>query len=186
MFKEDAQLTNMAADYVVNNAIQEADPHNNLTSMPESALFDKQYSNMTTKQIFDLLKEQGADREEGHDTHDFAGAEELSQEEVKATAEQIDQALRQGEILRSKMGGNTNRAFQELRAPKVDWREQLREFVSTICNNKEVSTWKRPHRRFIGQDVYMPSMTGESVGKIVIGVDTSGSIGDTVRSARHM
>lgn len=179
LFKEDAQLTNMAADYVVNNAIQEADPHNNLTSMPESALFDKQYSNMTTKQIFDLLKEQGADREEGHDTHDFAGAEELSQEEVKATAEQIDQALRQGEILRSKMGGNTNRAFQELRAPKVDWREQLREFVSTICNNKEVSTWKRPHRRFIGQDVYMPSMTGESVGKIVIGVDTSGSIGDT-------
>jgi hypothetical protein len=39
----------------------------------------------------------------GHDTHDWEGAEQLSDEEVKETAKQIDQALRQGEIIRGKM-----------------------------------------------------------------------------------
>ena len=75
------------------------------------------------------------------------------------------------------MEGNANRSINELLKPKVDWREQLRDFVTTICKSKDVSSWKRPHRRFIGQDVYMPSMIGESIGKVAIAIDTSASIG---------
>jgi hypothetical protein len=53
---------------------------------------------MTTKQIFDMLKKdnQYVKEQSGHDTHDWEGAEQLSDEEVKETAKQIDQALRQG------------------------------------------------------------------------------------------
>jgi predicted metal-dependent peptidase len=199
LWKENPMLANMSADYVVNYTIHEADPSNDVTSIPDSALFDKKYAGMTTKQVFDTLKKdadanfgdggsngkRGGDKEgegkgggEGHDTHDWEGAEALSEEEVKETAKQIDQALRQGEIIRGKMQGNQNRTIDGLLEPKVNWREQLREFVNATCKNKDKTSWKRPHKRFLGQDIYMPSMIGETVGKIVVGIDTSGSIGN--------
>jgi predicted metal-dependent peptidase len=178
LFKENGQLTNMAADYVVNYAIHEADEHSEIAKRPDSALFDLRFKNMTTKQIFDLLKQNGEDGgESGHDIHDWEGAEGLSDEEIKQTAKEIDQALRQGEIIRSKMQGNKNRAVNEILEPKVNWREQMRDFVNATCRNKDRTSWKRPHKRFIGHDVYMPSMVGETIGKIVVGIDTSGSIG---------
>ena len=185
LFKENGQLANMAADYVVNYAIHEADEQSEIAKRPESALFDIHYANMTTKQIFDSLKKEmdsddggGGGGKAGHDIHDWEGAESLSDEEVKETAKQIDQALRQGEIIRGKMQGNKNRAINEILEPKVNWREQLRDFVNATCRNKDRTSWKRPHKRFIGQDIYMPSMIGETIGKIVVGIDTSGSIGD--------
>ena len=178
LFKANPQITNMAADYVVNNDIKEADPHSNVADMPVCALYDAQYKGMTTKQIYNLLLSNGSEMQEGHDSHDFEGAEEMTEDEVKDTAKQIDQALRQGEILRDKIGGNRNRGINEILKPVVDWREQLRDFVKTVCRNKDVTSWKRPHRRFIGQDVYMPSMIGQSIGKLVVAIDTSGSIGD--------
>jgi len=61
---------------------------------------------------------------------------------------------------------------------KVDWREALREFVSSFCAEREMSTWRRPSRRWISQDIYMPSSISETVGRMVIAVDTSGSIDD--------
>lgn len=181
LFKINPMAANMAADYVVNYAIHEADEQSIIAQRPNSALFDLQYKGMTTKQIFDKLMQDAKDNgggQAGHDTHDWEGAESLSDEEVKETAKQIDQALRQGEIIRGKMQGNKNRAVNELLEPKVNWREQLRDFVNATCKNKDKTSWKRPHKRFIGHDIYMPSMIGESIGKVVIGIDTSGSIGD--------
>ena len=183
LWKENPMLANMAADYVVNYSIYEADDRNEITMMPSSALFDKKYAGMTTKQVFDLLKKDaesngGGGGKDGHDTHDWEGSESMSDEEVKETTKQIDQALRQGEIIRGKMQGNKNRSVNELLEPKVNWREQLREFVNATCKNKDRTSWKRPHKRFIGHDIYMPSMIGEAIGQVVIGIDTSGSIGD--------
>jgi predicted metal-dependent peptidase len=187
LWKESPILANIAADYVVNWTIKEADPNGVVTDMPSMCLFDAKYANMTTKQVYDLLKQdaengtgvfgKGEAGDAGHDHHDWEGAEGLTAEEVKEVEKQIDQALRQGEIIRGKMAGNQNRAIEGLLEPKVDWREQLREFVNATCKNKDKTSWKRPSRRFIGQDIYMPSMIGETVGKLVIGIDTSGSIG---------
>lgn len=177
LWKENSQLANVAADYVVNNSIVEADPLGEIATMPDMCLYDKAYANMSTKQVYDLLKQKPDKPEsDGHDIHDWEGAEELTDAEVKEVQKQIDQALRQGEIIRGKMAGNQNRSIQELLEPKIDWREQLREFVNATCKNKDKTSWKRPSRRFIGQDIYMPSMIGETVGKLVVGIDTSGSI----------
>jgi predicted metal-dependent peptidase len=182
LWKQNPMLANMAADYVVNYAIHEADEHGEIAKRPDSALFDMKYKGMTTKQIFELLKKEqeqnGGDGQAGHDSHDWEGSESMSEEEVKETAKQIDQALRQGEIIRGKMQGNKNRSVSEILEPKVNWREQLRDFVNATCKNKDKTSWKRPHKRFIGHDIYMPSMIGEAIGQIVIGIDTSGSIGD--------
>ena len=145
-----------SADYVVNYAIHEADNQGEITKRPDSALFDLKYKGMTTKQIFDSLMQDakqngsgqgGEDSEGGHDSHDWEGADSLSDEEKKEVAKQIDQALRQGEIIRGKMQGNKNRSVSEILEPKVDWREQLREFVNATCKNKDRTSWKRPHKQ---------------------------------------
>jgi predicted metal-dependent peptidase len=66
----------------------------------------------------------------------------------------------------------------ELLDPQIDWKEQLREFVQSTCSAKDVSSWRKINRRLIGQDLYMPSLIGESIRKMVVGADTSGSIAD--------
>ena len=194
LFKENARLANIAADYVVNSSILEADPHNKRCEMPKDALYDPKYNGMTTKQIFELLKKnpppqrgqggsgkspqcQGSKgSQETLDSHDWEGAEKMSAEEKKRTQKQIDQALRQGEVIRGKMSGNVNRGVQELLEPQVNWLEQLREFVVTVSRSKDETSFRRPHRRFIGQDIYMPSMVGNTINKVVIAGDLSGSI----------
>ena len=75
------------------------------------------------------------------------------------------------------MGANVPREIGDILEAKIDWREAMREFINSFCMDKDDSTWRRPNRRWIGQDVYMPSLIGEAVGRIVVAVDMSGSIG---------
>jgi predicted metal-dependent peptidase len=110
------------------------------------------------------------------DEHGWEQAKEMSVEEKDKLDRDIDQALRQGALLAGRMGGKTPREINELLGSKVDWREVLRDFITSFCVDKDVSTWRKPNRRWVGQDVYLPSLVGEAVGRLVIGVDTSGSI----------
>jgi predicted metal-dependent peptidase len=53
----------------------------------------------------------------------------------------------------------------------------LRDFVKTTTQGKDQTTWKRLHKRYISMDIIMPSSYDEKVGSILVGIDTSGSIG---------
>ena len=116
---------------------------------------------------------------QGFDEHDWEGANELSDEETKELEKDIDIAIRQGSMAAGKLGNNGNRNLDELMQPQVDWREVLREFVQTTCTGSDYSTWKRPNRRYIGADIYMPSGITERIDELVLAIDTSGSISDT-------
>lgn len=195
LWKEDAKLANMACDYVINLMIVDMDKTEQFVAIPRKAdgtqmvLLDERFRNMNAKQVFDILKQEqqdggGGDGEggEGIDQHDWEGAAEQSSEERKELEREIDQALRQGQIAHQKaMGqgaGGLPRELQDLLQPQIDWREALREFVSAICNAKDNSSWRRVNRRMLSQDIYLPSLVGEKVGHIAIGIDTSGSIGN--------
>jgi len=67
------------------------------------------------------------------------------------------------------------RPLSENRQSKQDWRAILRAFVAatTVSDYR----WMPPNRRHIGAGLYLPSVVRSGVGEIVIGVDTSGSIG---------
>jgi predicted metal-dependent peptidase len=69
-----------------------------------------------------------------------------------------------------------DRLLQEARESKKDWRSILRDFVAaTIPTDYRFCP---PNRRYVHAGLYLPSVHKEGAGKIVIGVDTSGSIGD--------
>jgi predicted metal-dependent peptidase len=111
------------------------------------------------------------------DEHDWEGAGEVSQEEKDEAGKEIEQALRQGSILVGKMGGNVDRNISEMLTPKIDWKEALRDFVKSMTQGKDQSSWRRLHKRYLAADLIMPSSYSEKVGGIAIGIDTSGSIG---------
>ena len=199
---ENAQLANMACDYVINLILHKTDPQEQTIAIPRKdgkiyGLLDTRFDGMNTKQVFDLLKQEqeegkgqpqngeGNETGEGFDEHDWEGAQELSQEEVKELEREVDQALRQGQMTAQKLAGkgagNMHRELGDLLEPQVDWREVLREFVNATCNAKDASSWRRLNRRYLSMDMYMPSLIGERVGHVVIGGDTSGSIREELR-----
>jgi predicted metal-dependent peptidase len=86
--------------------------------------------------------------------------------------------LREGGILAGRMGGKMPRAISDMLEPKVDWRDALREFVSASVRGKDEYTWRRMNKRHMANDIYLPSMDNETIGGVVVAIDTSGSIGE--------
>lgn len=198
LYKENAQLANMACDYVIN--IKLTDDNADLFATMDGKLsigcHDTKYRGWDSAQVFDDLKQnpppqgqgggqgqgqggQGGqgDSGQGFDEHGWGDAEEMTAEEQRELAREIDEAIRQGALAAGKLGNGMDRDMVELLQPQVDWREVLRDFVQTTCQGNDYSTWRRPNRRYIGAGVYMPSGISEQIGEIVVAIDTSGSIG---------
>jgi predicted metal-dependent peptidase len=114
---------------------------------------------------------------QGFDDHDWEGAKALTDEEKAEIGRKMDEAVRQGALLAGKTGTGGNRDINELLEAKVRWQDALREYVHAICAGSDFSTWRRPNRRFVSAGIYLPSSISQTVGEVVIGIDTSGSIG---------
>jgi predicted metal-dependent peptidase len=159
----------MACDFVINQMIEDSDPSHVNVQLPDGGMLDPKYRGWDAGSVFRDLKQQAnngsvhvktvdnqagkdvpvedGDGMEGFDEHDWEGAEGMSTEEKETLARDIDQALRQGAILAGKLSANVPREIGELLQAKVDWREALREFVTSFCADREESTWRRPSRR---------------------------------------
>jgi predicted metal-dependent peptidase len=207
----DNRLANAACDYVINIQLKDLDPNEAVIAMPRykdgkvMGLVDERFRGMNAKQVFDILREEKKDKGSGgqgekgekgeggdgigdmsggdpeFDEHDWDGAQEMTAEEKKDLAREVDQAIRQGIMARNKIAGTgsggLDRELEGLLEPKVNWREVLRDFVKSTCNAKDKSSWRKVNRRFLSTGVYMPTLIGEKVGHLVIAIDTSGSIG---------
>jgi len=192
LYKDDPKLANMACDYVINLMI--ADENRDMFAvMPKDAegnaigLLDEKFRNMDTAQVYKILKQEQEEKGGaasstpneggGLDEHDWEGAQEMSADEQRELAQEIDQAVRQGALTAGKVGSGGNRAIDQLLQPEVNWREVLREFITETCRGNDDSTWRQPSRRHLAMGMLRPSGITERVGELVIAIDTSGSIG---------
>lgn len=198
LFKENHRLANIAADHVVNNMIEESDPQGQFAKMPVGkdgkriGFCDPKYRGWTTKQVFEDLKKNppeeqgsgggggGTGNGEVMDDHDLTGGDgqPLTEEQAKALEQAIDQALRQGSYLAGKLGGNAKRLVGQLLEPQIKWEDELAAFIQDVCQGSDDATWRRPYRRFLGEDIYLPSYQTESVGELLFAIDVSGSVGN--------
>ena len=112
------------------------------------------------------------------DEHIFDDVQDMTADEIKKLEGDIDKALRQGGMLAGRMGATVPRVIGELLEPKVDWREVLREFVQSAMRGKDEYTWRKMSKPYLANDMYIPSMHSETMGELVVAIDTSGSIGN--------
>jgi len=189
-FKDNPKLINMSADYVVNDVIVNV-KENGFLRLPQGGLVDEKYHNWNVRDVYNDLKKQqqdnpqefeqkfsqGNENENGQtmDEHDFANGK-MSPEKEAELSKDIDRALREGGILSGRMGGKTPRVIQDLLTPKVDWRTTLKDFVMSATRGSDEYTWRKFNKRLMANDIYLPSLENESIGEVVVAIDTSASI----------
>jgi len=190
LYEINGKRANVACDYVINLIIYDIGrASNGFVKLPEGGLLDTKYRDMDSQQVFDALTEDDddddkakgegegegeGDEDAGLDEHDWDTGD-MTPEDIQEVQREIDQAIRQGQMLAGKMNGNQSAVLGALTTPKVDWRVQLREYLSSLAAGKDISTWQKVNRRWLQHDVYMPSTVSETMGRVVLGADTSGS-----------
>ena len=174
---QNSQVANMAMDYVINLQIYDMDPSKTDIKLPEQGLLDEKYRGKSVPEVFRLLLANPPPGSASSlDGHGFG-----EPEDGPATPQQaklIEQALRQGALIGHESGGLARQLLGDFE-PQVPWQETLREYLTSIATDKEDSTWRRPNRRHLARDVYLPSYYSEALGPVVLAIDTSGSIGDS-------
>ena len=196
LWKIDAQLANMAADYVIN--LQIFTPERvkaKFVDMIDGMLYDTKYEGLDVAQVFRQLRQDKQDQQDSggdsgneggsgtpldgdsFDTHDWEGAQEMTDAERGELEREIDQAIRQGSMMAGKTGSGGNRMFDELLSAQVNWRDALRDFITDTCSGNDYCSYVKPDRRFLQYDMYVPSGVSDQVDELVIAIDTSGSIG---------
>lgn len=114
--------------------------------------------------------------DKGKDDHVFTEVKEMTTEELKELEDKVDRALRQGGMLAGRMGASIPRVIGDLLETKVDWREVFREFVQSAMRGKDEYTWRKMNKSYLANNMYLPSMHSETMGELVVAIDTSGSI----------
>lgn len=78
----------------------------------------------------------------------------------------------------AKMQGNVPGCIEALIEglvnPEVPWQQILERFIDQTSANDY--SWAKPDRRFLPDDIIIPDLHDETLGEIVVAVDTSGSI----------
>ena len=72
------------------------------------------------------------------------------------------------------MSASIQGMFDELLDPHVSWQDHIECLIKRMWGDSS-SDWRRPDRRFIGQDIYLPSYSDNSAGWVAVWADTSGS-----------
>jgi predicted metal-dependent peptidase len=197
---------NCATDYSINNFLttfvaeeSEAAKAAGTTyvipwTIPKNFLIDPQFADLCSEDIYNRLPK-GKPKDEGGGAAGCGGAgdkgppscgefeqPEKDEGDGKPT---LDDAL-EGEWqvavtqaatiakMRGELPASLKRMIGDLLEPKVPWRQVLREFIR--IHSKDDYCWSRPNRRYLAQGVILPSLHSERMGRIVFGVDTSGSI----------
>jgi len=194
LFKENMKRANMAADFVVNDMIMEIHKkYPELVELPDGGCYDPNFHNMNMRDVYRLLEDEGGSGGKGKggeggdvnsgsgygdyefDEHDIGDG--MDADKAKEMDARIDRAIREGALLAGRLGIDLPRQITDMLAPVVDWKAELAEFVSAACKGKDEYTWRRFNKRQLANDMYLPSVENETIGEVVVAIDTSGSIG---------
>jgi predicted metal-dependent peptidase len=172
--------------------------------LPKGALHDPQFDGQYAEWIYDRLPQGGQDGQDpngqpgGQDpngTPDPNGKPDPNAQPVPGEVrdaptgegapteadwkETLTQATKIAEAF-GKLPGGMARSINDASAPATDWRSALRRYVQDTCQADY--TWTRPNARYLASGLFLPSLRSVQCGRIVVAVDTSGSINDVVLS----
>lgn len=178
------ELWNIAADIVVNGII---DQTQGLT-LPKSAVRDEKLSQFSVEEVYEILRNRNPKAEElkihfigsdllppgGKDATDVLSPDEVAaiRDHWNASISQAAAIARVGSKEHATLPANLQRLLSQITDPPLDWRTLLWRYLT-----RTPWDFTSYDRRFIGDELYLDAMDGESVS-VALCIDTSGSISD--------
>ena len=195
----DPMLSNIAADYCVNQDLKKHRVGEFITTVP--CLYDAKFDGWSYEEVYDHLYEnaekinlsdlidkmldehmEGEGNGDGEDEDGEKkgkGRPKLSKEEQDKIRDEIKEAVLAAAAASDGAGNlpaGVKRMIEDMTAPKMNWRELLRmQLESTI---KSDYTWMRNSRRGWHMDAVMPGMKLDPMIDIAVSIDASGSMLD--------
>lgn len=189
----DAEQMNIAQDFVINAILSES----KIGQMPQqdgkqcgmldpAVATSKDNSMDTYRKIYKKDKSKGGGGGQGghggFDVHLAPGS--TTGQDPQTASSQRNQAQWDTEVTSAMTAARAmgmlpeslQRALGSMLEPKVDWREKIRALFARKVGSGTFD-WRRPDRRLITRDIYAPGRSGFGAGTVVVGIDTSGSIG---------
>ena len=183
LMKENGRLANIAMDYVVNDIIVEVykkDPK--LLKLPEDCFYDSMFHGWSVRRVYEYLKKEQKENKDGKrpqesfDSHDESAIGEMEPGEIEEVGRKIDEAIHQGGMLAGRFGAKIPRVIKDMMEPDIDWREVLQDFWTANVRGKDEMTWRRFNKSRVADGYYLPSTVTETIGEVILAIDTSGSI----------
>jgi predicted metal-dependent peptidase len=183
---------NLAADFAVNYLIKNGEG----LELPQWICYDEKYKDQSVEEIYaDITKNpppilkvyQAAANGQGPpkdgngntpfmDSHIYGNGKDKSHD---AMAEQDWKGkLAQAAVFarnQGKLPAGMERLIEETLEQSAPWQQLLRRYLSPFALKTDY-TWTKPNKKFLQYDFVMPGYTSDSL-EIVVGIDTSGSIG---------
>ena len=184
-------IANIAMDAWINNGLNKLDSKGDIIRMPMRdgrpvGVLMPEYDGWSVIEIFrDLMKkaeEQGSSTTlggDGFDDHDWDGAEQMDTEELSELEQDIKTAISQGKALAKQAGagaGGSVFGFDEIITPKIKWSAILTNFMRQSFTNRDESSFRKPNRRFLYQDIVMATLISQGINELVVAPDASGSM----------
>jgi len=172
---------NVAADYVINDTLNYegvGEPIEGVLDMPGARDF-------STEDLYNADGDDGGGGGGGCPVGDDIGdpvddggqpLDDSQKHQIEALAkiETIQHA--KAAKARGELPGSIERIIEEMLDVSTPWHDHLERFFQG--RQRDGISWRRPNRRFLSGGVYIPGVNYvPRMGEIVIGVDTSGSIG---------
>lgn len=180
--ERDLRRWNMAGDYVGNAMLKDAG-----FVVPDTWLYDPKYAGMSTDAVYNLLGEDGGAGGRGGQSQfdalvkpqtppkSAAEREAKAKEWAVAVVQAANSARKAG-----KLPGSIERFVTQLLDSSVDWRTQLRRFITE--RTREGYSWQRFNKRMQAVGIYLPGRYSEVMETLVVVTDDSGSISNKVLS----
>jgi len=165
---------NQAGDYVINQTLLDSG-----FEAIKGWLLNPGFNGMSSDEVYSLLPDNDDDGDDPLDDcedGDPADADVHAMDWKIATIQAANTARMEG-----KLPASLSRFVEELTAAKLDWRAMLRRFITET--SKDDYSWQRPNRHFLMQGFYLPTLHSETMGEIVVVIDTSGSIDQATLNA---
>ena len=165
---------NHAADYVINKLLVDE----GIGRIPKVGLHDAaihQAGGGTSEGIYNILPDMEDDDGSGpmDDCEDGEGSPAEQAQEQAEWKVKVAQAAQAAKMM-GKLSANLQRLVDDVLQPKVDWRDVLQRFL--VKARTDQRSFARFNRRFLPQGIYLPTVSGETMGEVVFAVDCSGSI----------
>jgi predicted metal-dependent peptidase len=172
-----AKKWNMAGDYVINDMLVNDD----IGTAPAGVLLNPDLVRAgggTSDGVYNLLPD-SPDGDGGYagtsiDVCEDASGDPSEQADAEVKVKVMVAQAAQIAKMKGHLTENQARLVEAALKPIVPWEDVLRKFVTARA--KVDYTYARPKRRFVAQDLYLPSLGGEAMGEILWLVDCSGSI----------